>query len=68
VIWLKKILKGFYQEGKLEIEAAIIHEAFFMNNSGELGLFTSRDYRRCKASAHEAVVFHREWAATKQMR
>jgi hypothetical protein len=39
-----------------------------MNNSGEPGLFTSRACRRCKASAHEAVVFHREWAATKQMR
>ena len=42
--------------------------AFFMNNSGELGLFTNRGCCKCKASAHEAVVFHREWAATKQMR
>jgi len=30
------------------------------------GLFTSRGCRRCEASGHEAVVLHREWAATKQ--
>jgi len=30
-------------------------------------LFTSLGYCRCEASAHEAVVIHRDWAATKQM-
>ena len=30
-------------------------------------LFTSQDCYRCKASAHEAVVFHSKWVVTKQM-
>jgi hypothetical protein len=34
----------------------------------ESGLFTSLGCRRCKASAHEDVVVHYEWAVTKQMR
>jgi len=37
-----------------------------MNNSGLRGLFTSQACLRCEASAHEAVVLHRECAATKQ--
>jgi len=41
---------------------------FFINNPSEHGLLTSRGCRRCKASAREAVVFHRERAATQQMR
>jgi len=31
------------------------------------GLFTSQDCHRCKASAHEAVVYHRKCVATKHM-
>jgi len=31
------------------------------------GIFTGRGCCRCKASAHEAVVYHREWEVTKQM-
>jgi hypothetical protein len=46
----------------------IMVAAVFMNNSVEPGLFTSRGCCRCKASAHEAVVVHREWVATQQMR
>jgi hypothetical protein len=29
-------------------------------------LFMSRGCRRCEASAHEVVVVHHKWAATKQ--
>ncbi len=42
-----------------------VFDSIKINN--ELGLVTGRGCCRCEASAHEAVLVHREWTVTKQM-
>ncbi len=39
----------------------------FMNNPGEIGLFTSRDRFKGEAVAHEDVVGYLKWATTKAL-